>query len=81
MSAIGLVELNVWLDAIFVTLYVIIVIALFGHFIGNILTGRAKRRFIGWQWPQHEGPPIPTLQKFLHVQHVACMILLAITGL
>ena len=78
---LGMVELQVWLDVAFTSLYVVVVLGLSAHFVGNILTGRAKRRFIGWQWPQHEGPPIPTLQKFLHVQHVACMILLAITGL
>jgi Ni,Fe-hydrogenase I cytochrome b subunit len=81
VSAIGLVQINVWLDVIFVTLYAVVILALSGHFVGNILTGRAKRRFLGWQWPDHEGPTIPTLQKFLHVQHVACMIILAITGL
>lgn len=81
MSKIGLVELNVWLDAIFVTLYAVIVLALCGHFLGNILTGRAKRRFMGWEWPEHEGPPITALPKFLHFQHVGSMIVLAITGL
>ena len=81
MSTIGLVELNVWLDAVFVTLYVVVLVGLSGHFIGNIVTGRAKRRFVQWQWPEHEGPEIPTLQKFLHVQHVVSMIVLAITGL
>ncbi len=81
MSTIGLVELNVWLDAIFVSLYVVVVLGLSGHFLGNLLTGRAKRRFLGWEWPQHEGPPIPALPKFMHFQHVGSMIVLAITGL
>lgn len=81
MSAIGLVQLNVWLDVVFVTLYAVVVLGLSGHFVGNILTGRAKRRFIGWQWPEHEGPPIPALPKFMHVQHVACMVALVFTGL
>ncbi len=81
MSTIGLVELNVWLDAVFVTLYVVVVLGLCAHFLGNIISGRAKRRFIGWQWPEHEGPPIPALPKFMHFQHVASMIVLAVTGL
>jgi len=78
---VGLTQLNVWLDAVFTTLYVIILLALSGHFIGNILTGRAKRRFgKEWAWPHHDSHP-PALPKFLHFQHVASMILLAVSGL
>jgi Ni,Fe-hydrogenase I cytochrome b subunit len=77
----ALTQLNVWIDVIFTTLYVVIVVALSGHFLGNVLTGRAKRRFIGWEWPHHEGPPVPALPKFLHFQHVAAMIALAISGM
>lgn len=78
---IGLTQLNVWIDVVFTTLYVVIVVALSGHFFGNILTGRAKRRFVGWEWPAHEGGPIPALPKFLHFQHVAAMIALGISGM
>ncbi|MDZ4064560.1 MAG: cytochrome b/b6 domain-containing protein, partial [Coriobacteriia bacterium] len=81
MSAIDLTQLNVWLDVVFTALYVVILIALSGHFIGNILSGRAKRRFAKWEWPHHDGPPVPMLPKFLHFQHVASMILLALSGL
>ncbi|MBE0476350.1 MAG: cytochrome b/b6 domain-containing protein [Coriobacteriia bacterium] len=81
MSAIVLTELNVWLDVIFTTLYAVVLAGLAGHFLGNIITGRAKRRFGGWEWPHHEGPPIPFLPKFLHFQHVGSMIVLAVTGL
>lgn len=78
---IGLTQLNVWIDVVFTTLYVVIVVALSGHFLGNILTGRAKRRFVGWEWPAHEGGPIPALPKFLHFQHVAAMIALGVSGM
>lgn len=81
MCAIDLTQLNVWLDVIFTSLYVVILIALPLHFLGNILAGRAKRRFVGWEWPHHDGPPIPFLPKFLHFQHVFSMILLALSGL
>jgi Ni,Fe-hydrogenase I cytochrome b subunit len=81
VSTIDLVQINVWLDVVFTTLYVIILIALSIHFLGNILTGRFKKKFIRWGWPHHEGPPVPTLPKFLHFQHMASMILLAISGL
>lgn len=81
MSAITLTQLNVWLDVGFTTLYVVLVVALTGHFVGNILTGRIKKRFKHKQWPHHEGPPIPFLPKFLHFQHVFSMFALGFTGL
>ncbi|MBA4370829.1 MAG: hypothetical protein C0418_04545 [Coriobacteriaceae bacterium] len=82
MSAIDLVQLNVWLDVVFFALYAVVLFALLVvHLGGNILTGRFKRRFGGWEWPHHEGPPIPLLPKFLHFQHVSCMIILAFTGM
>jgi len=78
---IGLTQINVWIDVVFTVLYVVIVVALSGHFLGNILTGRAKRRFSGWEWPEHEGGPIPAMPKVLHFQHVAAMIALGISGM
>jgi Ni/Fe-hydrogenase 1 B-type cytochrome subunit len=82
VSAIDLIQFNVWLDVVFTTLYTVVLIALGFHFLGNILSGRFKKKFIRWQgWPHHDGPPIPTLPKFLHFQHMMAMILLAISGL
>ncbi|HET6351436.1 MAG TPA: cytochrome b/b6 domain-containing protein [Coriobacteriia bacterium] len=76
-----LTSLNVWMDALFTMLYVVIVIALSGHFLGNILTGRAKRRFgKEWAWPHHDSHP-PGLPKFLHFTHVVSMICLGASGL
>ncbi len=81
VSLLTLTSLNVWLDAIFTTLYVVILLALSGHFFGNILTGRAKRRFgKEWAWPHHDSHP-PALPKFLHFTHVISMIALAASGL
>lgn len=80
-SVVGLTQLNVWLDAVFLTLYPIIVFALTCHFIGNILTGRAKQRFgKEWKWPHHDSHP-PLLPKIMHFQHVACMFILGASGL
>lgn len=77
----GLTQLNVWLDVIFTALYSVVVIGLSGHFIGNILTGRAKRRFgKEWAWPHHDSHP-PALPKIMHFQHVACMIALGLSGM
>ncbi len=81
MAEITLTELNVWLDVGFTILYVVLVVALVGHFIGNVLTGRIKKRFVHKQWPHHEGPPVPFLPKFLHFQHVFSMFALAFSGL
>jgi len=78
---IGLTQLNVWIDVVFTLLYCVIVVALSGHFLGNVLTGRAKRRFVGWEWPHHEGGPIPATPKLLHFQHVAAMFALGISGM
>lgn len=76
-----LTQVNVWLDVIFFTLYPIILVALGVHFLGNILTGRAYRRFIKWQWPEHDGPPVKALPKFLHFTHLLCIGLLVLSGL
>jgi Ni/Fe-hydrogenase 1 B-type cytochrome subunit len=81
VSALILTHVNVWLDVVFFTLYPIILVALGVHFLGNILTGRAYRRFVKWQWPEHEHPPIKALPKFLHFQHLACIGLLVLSGL
>lgn len=76
-----LTQLNVWLDAIFVNLYPIVVLALCVHALGNTLTGRFKSRFgKQWKWPHHDSHP-PTLPKVMHFQHVACMFLLGFSGL
>ena len=77
-----LTQLNVWLDVVFTTLYAAILIGLSIHIIGNILTGRAKSRFVDWTgWPHHEGGPIPLAPKIMHFQHVASMIALAVSGM
>lgn len=81
MSEINLTDVNVWLDVIFTSLYVVIVIALSGHFIGNILTKRVYRRFVKKEWPAHEGPAVPALPKFLHFTHVAMMFALGFSGM
>lgn len=81
MAAIYLVDINIWLDVVFVALYAVVVLGLAGHFIGNLLTGRVRKRFIEKQWPHHEGPPIPFLPKFLHFTHVFSMFALGISGM
>jgi Ni,Fe-hydrogenase I cytochrome b subunit len=78
---IGLTELNVWLDVFFFLLWGVVLVGLTVHFLGNVASGRAKKRFAGWEWPEHEGPPVPFTPKALHFQHVFVMILLAVSGM
>lgn len=76
-----LTQLNVWLDVVFTTLYACVLVGLAIHFLGNVLSGRAKRRFAGHEWPHHEGGPIPAAPKLMHFEHVAAMIALCISGM
>lgn len=55
-------------------------VAFAGHFMGNVLTGRAKKRFIKWQWPAHDHIP-PPAPRIAHMTHVVGMFGLAFTGL
>jgi Ni/Fe-hydrogenase 1 B-type cytochrome subunit len=79
VSAILLTQVNVWLDVIFTTVFVLLVLGLLGHMVGNTISGRFKKRFGQWAWPQNPHPS--GTQKFLHIQHVACMFLLAFSGM
>jgi Ni/Fe-hydrogenase b-type cytochrome subunit len=79
--AILLAQVNVWLDVVFFPLYGIVLVFLGIHFLGNILTGRAYKRFVKWQWPEHEGAPVPALPKFMHFQHLVCIGLLVLSGM
>jgi Ni/Fe-hydrogenase b-type cytochrome subunit len=74
-------QINVWLDVVFFTIYPVMLVALGIHFLGNILTGRAYKRFIKWEWPEHEGPEPKALPKFMHFQHLVCIGLLVLSGL
>lgn len=81
VSAIDLTSINVWLDTVFVALYVVILIALPIHFLASIPVGRFKKKWILKQWPEHEEPHPPTLPKIIHAQHMIMMIVLGFTGL
>ncbi|MHB0976194.1 MAG: cytochrome b/b6 domain-containing protein [Candidatus Aquicultorales bacterium] len=49
------------------------------HLSGNILTGRAKARFIEWNWPHPHDVAFAT--RFMHLVHVMGMITLGLSGL
>jgi Ni/Fe-hydrogenase 1 B-type cytochrome subunit len=75
-----IVPVNIWLDQIFFSIYPVMLVALGLHFLGNVLSGRAYRRFVKWEWPDHE-VKARGLPKFLHFQHLLCIGLLVLSGL
>lgn len=79
-AILPLPEINVWLDTIFTTIIVVVIIVFSFHLLGNFLTGRMYKRFIKDQWPTHD-KPIRMAPKFLHFQHVVSMIGLALSGM
>lgn len=80
MSAIFLTQLNVWLDVIFVSVWVILVFALVFHFLVGVPTGRFRKKFKEKQWPAHDWAP-PALPKFMHFQHLSMMLILGFSGM
>lgn len=81
MSAIVLTEVNVWLDVVFTILYVVVLVVFSAHFMGNILTKRAYRRFVRHEWPHHDHPPIPLAPRMAHFTHVISMFALGFSGM
>ncbi len=78
--AILLTKVNVWLDVIFVTIWIVAVIGLIGHFLISIPKGRFRKKFILKEWPKHDWAP-PPLPKFMHFQHLTMMGLLGFSGM
>ncbi len=76
----GFIEFNVWLDTVFVVLWIVIVLFLGFHFLLFITTGRFRKSFIEGHWPEHDSRP-PALPKVLHFVHMTSMIFLGITGM
>jgi Ni/Fe-hydrogenase 1 B-type cytochrome subunit len=76
-----LTQVNVWLDIVFRALYVVVVVALSAHLLGNFISGRMRNRFVRKQWPVHDGPHPTFLPRFLHFQHVFSMFALGASGM
>ncbi len=76
----GVVELNVWLDTIFLALWIFVILFLIFHFALFIKTGRFRKAFIEGHWPEHDSRP-PATPKWLHGFHMVGIIILAITGM
>jgi Ni/Fe-hydrogenase 1 B-type cytochrome subunit len=73
-------QINVWLDTVFVILWIAVVLFLIFHFVLFITTGRFRKAFIEGNWPKHDHRP-PATPKVLHAIHMFSMIGLAITGM
>jgi thiosulfate reductase cytochrome b subunit len=74
-----LAVVNVWFDII-VTVLVGVGLFFWGfQIVGNTVTGRFKKKFVGGQWPHHDAvvPPAP---KIMHGFHVVSMIALWVSG-
>ncbi len=81
MSAIDLAQVNIWLDVVFLALWILVLITFFVVHLGvSIPKGRFKKMWIDNIWPKHDWAP-PALPKFIHFQHLFMMIVLGVTGL
>lgn len=76
----GLLDVNVWLDAGFVAIYVAVILFLVWHFSMFVIKGRFRKAFIEGKWPQHDSRP-PATPKVLHAVHMVSMIFLALSGM
>ena len=81
MFAIILAQVNIWLDVVFTTVYVIMLVVLPIHFLASIPVGRFRKKWILKQWPEHDEPHPPALPKYIHFQHLVMMFVLGFTGL
>lgn len=75
-----LTQFNVWLDVVFVALYVFILAFLVFHFSLFVIKGRFRKSFIEGHWPEHDSRP-PKTPKVLHFVHMVSMIILGFTGM
>ncbi|MBW6469307.1 MAG: cytochrome b/b6 domain-containing protein [Coriobacteriia bacterium] len=76
----NLTEFNVWLDVVFTALYAVVIVALIVHFAFDVITGRFRKKWIDGQWPEHDHA-VPAMPKVLHFVHMACILLLAFSGM
>jgi len=76
----NLMQFNVWLDYVFVVLYLCVLAFLVWHFSMFVIKGRFRKAFIEGKWPQHDARP-PATPKVLHAFHMFSMIILGFTGM
>lgn len=76
----NLMQINVWLDYVFVVLYLCVLVFLTWHFSMFVIKGRFRKAFIEGKWPEHDARP-PATPKVLHAFHMFSMIILGFTGM
>jgi len=76
----SLTTINVWLDVVFTSLYVVVLAFFAFHFALFVYFGRFKQSFIEGHWAEHESRP-PLTPKLLHAGHMTSMIILGLTGM
>ncbi|MDO8849012.1 MAG: cytochrome b/b6 domain-containing protein [Coriobacteriia bacterium] len=80
MSAILLAQVNVWMDAVFLALWIGVLLFVVFHFSLSVPKGRYRKKFIEGKWPEHDHTPV-ALPKLMHWIHLVSMVLLGFTGL
>lgn len=75
-----LIQINVWLDVVFVALYAFMLAFLVFHFSLFVIKGRFRKSFIEGHWAEHDSRP-PKTPKVLHFVHMTSMIILGFTGM
>lgn len=80
MTLPNLPAIYVWVDTIFVALYVCVWLFLIWHFSMFVIKGRFRKAFIEGNWPEHEARP-PLAPKLAHAFHMFGMIILGFTGM
>ena len=75
-----LIQINVWLDIVFVVIYIFMLLFLMFHFTLFVTTGRFRKSFIEGHWAEHDSRP-PATPKWLHAGHMVSMIILGFTGM
>lgn len=76
----SMTEFNVWLDTVFVVLFVLVLFFLVFHFTMGIVKGRFRMKFIEKKWPEHDSVA-PLGPKLLHATHMIMMVVLGFTGM
>lgn len=80
MFAILLANVNVWMDGIFIALWIGVLLFVVFHFSISIPKGRFRKKWIEGKWPEHDHTPL-FLPKVMHWIHLLCMGALALSGL
>jgi len=54
----NLMQINVWLDYVFVVLYLCVLLFLIWHFSMFVIKGRFHKAFIEGKWPEHDASTV-----------------------